>query len=139
MHAKVATSEGYKNIIIKSTDTYLVVIGVTLFNDLNLKNLWIAFSRGKSFRWVPIHEISLSLGQRANTLTLFTHSLVVIQCLPFVVKVRNLHGKFGMYLKKQQGCSENMAMYQKLYQMMINKFLSSLLLFYMIDPVQLKW
>ena len=50
IYAKDATSEGCKNVIIKSTDTDVVVIGVTLFNDLNVENLWIAFSRGKSFR-----------------------------------------------------------------------------------------
>ena len=71
IHAKDAASEGCKNVIIKSTDTDVVVIGVTLFNDLNVENLWIAFSRGKSFRWVPIHEISLSLGPRAKALTFF--------------------------------------------------------------------
>ena len=71
IHAKDAASEGCKNVILKSTDTDVVVIGVTLFNDLNVENLWIAFSRGKSFRWVPIHEISLSLGPRAKALTFF--------------------------------------------------------------------
>ena len=71
IYAKDATSEGCKNVIIKSTDTDVVVIGVTLFNDLNVENLSIVFSRGKSFRWVPIHEISLSLGQMAIPLTFF--------------------------------------------------------------------
>ena len=42
IHAKDAASEGCKNVIIKSTDTDLVVIGVTFFNDLNVDNLWIA-------------------------------------------------------------------------------------------------
>ena len=69
IHAKDAASEGCKNVIVKSTDTDVVLIGVTLFNDLNVENVWIAFSRGKSFRWVPIHEISLSLGPRAKALT----------------------------------------------------------------------
>ena len=71
IHAKDAASEGCKNVIIKSTDTGVVVIGLTLFNDLNVENRWIAFGRGKSFRWVPIHEISLSLGPRARALTFF--------------------------------------------------------------------
>ena len=71
IHARDVASEGCKNVIIKSTDTDVVVIGVTLFNDLNVEYLWIAFSRGKSFRRVPIHEISLSLGPRAKALTFF--------------------------------------------------------------------
>ena len=69
IHTKDAASEGCKNVIIKSTDTDVVVID--FFNDLNVESLWIAFSRGKSFRWVPIHEISLSLGPRAKALTFF--------------------------------------------------------------------
>ena len=69
IHAKDAASKGCKNVIIKSTDTDVVVID--FFNDLNVESLWIAFSRGKSFRWVPIHEISLSLGPRAKALTFF--------------------------------------------------------------------
>ena len=39
IHAKDAASEGCKNVIIKSTDTDVVVIGVTLFNELNVENL----------------------------------------------------------------------------------------------------
>ena len=60
-------------------------------------------------RLVSNNETSLSLEPRAKALTFFfTHSLAVIQCLPSVVKVRNLHGNFGMYLKKQQRCSKKL-------------------------------
>ena len=39
IHAKDAASEGCKNVIIKSTDTDVVVID--FFNDLNVESLWI--------------------------------------------------------------------------------------------------
>ena len=39
IHAKDAASERRKNVIIKSTDTDVIVIGVTLFNDLNVEPL----------------------------------------------------------------------------------------------------
>ena len=39
IHANDAASEGCKNGIIKSTDTDVIVNGVTLFNDLNVEPL----------------------------------------------------------------------------------------------------
>ena len=38
IHAKDAASEEFKNVIIKSTDTDVVAIGLTHFNDLNIEN-----------------------------------------------------------------------------------------------------
>ena len=71
VHAKDASIEGNKKIIISSTDTDVVVIAISCFSDLHIEKLWIAFGRGKDFRWIPIHELCLSLGPRAKAFTFF--------------------------------------------------------------------
>ena len=61
LHAKDASKEGFKKITISSPDTDVVVIAMACFSDLNIEKLWIAFGKGKDFRWIPIHEICSSL------------------------------------------------------------------------------
>ena len=56
LHAKDASIEDNKKIIISSTDTDVVVIAIACFRDLHVEKLWIAFSRGKYFRWIPIQK-----------------------------------------------------------------------------------
>ena len=43
-------NSGYKDAIIRTVDTDVVVLAVAHFQDLeNIGNLWIAFGRGKDF------------------------------------------------------------------------------------------
>jgi hypothetical protein len=43
---------GSKSINIVSSDTDVVVIGVAVFDDLNVDHLWITFGKGKDLRWI---------------------------------------------------------------------------------------
>ena len=52
-------------------DTDVVVIAIACFSDLNIEKLWVAFGKGKDFRWIPIHEMCSSLGPRAKALPFF--------------------------------------------------------------------
>jgi hypothetical protein len=52
---------GSKSINIVSSDTDVVVIGVAVFDDLNMDHLWMTFGKGKDLRWIPIHDIVRSL------------------------------------------------------------------------------
>jgi hypothetical protein len=47
LHAKHAAIGGSKSINIVSSDTDVVVIGVAVFDDLNVDHLWMTFGKGK--------------------------------------------------------------------------------------------
>jgi hypothetical protein len=55
LHAAIG---GSKSINIVSSDTDVVVIGVAVFDDLNVDHVWMTFGKGKDFRWIPIHDIA---------------------------------------------------------------------------------
>jgi hypothetical protein len=57
--------------MIVSLNTYFFVIGISLLAQLEVEQLWIAYGKGKDFRWVPIHEIAKTLGSRARALPFF--------------------------------------------------------------------
>ena len=71
LHAKHAAISGCKSVNIVSSDTDVVVIGVSVFDDLGLEQLWITFRKGKDMRWLPIHTILAKLGPRSKTLPFF--------------------------------------------------------------------
>jgi hypothetical protein len=72
----VLCSSHRKSINIVSSDTDVVVIGVVVFDDLNVDHLWTTFGKGKDLRWIPIHDIVRSLGSRSKAL----HLLPPIAC-----------------------------------------------------------
>jgi hypothetical protein len=71
LHAKHAAIGGSKSINIVSSDTDVVVIGVAVFDDLNVDHLWMTFGKGKDLRWIPIHDSVRSLGPRSKALPFF--------------------------------------------------------------------
>ena len=76
LHIKDAMNAGYKDAIIRTVDTNVVVLAVAYFQDLkNIGNLWIAFGTGQDFRYIPVHEVARSIGpDMANSLPFF-HAL----------------------------------------------------------------
>jgi hypothetical protein len=70
-HAKHAAVTGSKNIIISSSDTDVVVLAIYVFIDLHNNELWIAFGKGKDFRWIPVHQTTRALGPRCIALPFF--------------------------------------------------------------------
>lgn len=59
------------SINIVSSDTDVVVIGMTVLEDLNVDALWVTFGKGKDLQWIPIHDIVRSLGPRSKALPFF--------------------------------------------------------------------
>jgi len=65
MHAKHAAAEGNKILMIKASDTDVLVIAVSVLpvlQDLGLEKLWFAFGQGQNLKWIPIHDVNLSIG-----------------------------------------------------------------------------
>lgn len=57
LHAKPAALGGNRSMNIVSSDTDVVVIGMAVFEDLNVDALWVTFRKRKDLRWIPIHDI----------------------------------------------------------------------------------
>ena len=69
-------TNGYKRVVIRTTDSDVVVIGISIMQHLeDLCELWIAFGCGKNFRYIPIHTIARQLGNARSGGFPFFHSL----------------------------------------------------------------
>ena len=62
LHLKDAADKGQKIAKIRTVDTDIVVIAISLFNKLTIFKLWVGFGSGKSYRDIPIHSIHELLG-----------------------------------------------------------------------------
>ena len=72
LHASDCARHGFVRVMIRTTDTDVVILAVSNCHAMNVAELWIAFGTGKHFQYIPAHEIALQLGPRkAEALTLF--------------------------------------------------------------------
>ena len=63
LHVKNAAEMNHQEISIRTVDTDVVVIAVSLFHELNVDKLWIEFGSGRNKRWLPIHSYATKLGE----------------------------------------------------------------------------
>ena len=85
VHAADASKAGYKNIIIRTVDTDVVIISIAMTQNLHINELWIAFGTGSNLRSLPVFHA-------------FTGCDTVLFSL---VKARRPHGTHGWFMKKQ--------------------------------------
>ena len=75
LHARHAVAKGPTFLIIKASDTDVLVIAISVFqilNDIGLEKLWVAFGQGATLRWILIHDIRHSIGSvKSKRLPLF--------------------------------------------------------------------
>ena len=75
VHARHATQEGSKSLLVKASDTDILVIAISAMSSLHaicLQQLWIAFGQGRNMRWIPAHELYRSIGpEKGKLITLF--------------------------------------------------------------------
>lgn len=57
LHALDAVRKGCRKLCIRTVDTDVVVLAISLFNQLGAEELWLAFGTSSSFRYIPIHEV----------------------------------------------------------------------------------
>ncbi|KAL8561151.1 hypothetical protein ACOMHN_054522 [Nucella lapillus] len=76
LHASHAAQHGHHAILIRTVDTDVVVLAVSLAQELQPEDkLWLAFGTGQSFRYLAAHEIAAGLGrEKARALPIF-HAL----------------------------------------------------------------
>ena len=61
LHVSHAANHGHHKILIKTVDTDVVVLAVSVAQGPE-DELWLAFGTGKSFRYLAAHEIAAGLG-----------------------------------------------------------------------------
>ena len=72
LHAMDAAEKGYRQIVLRTVDTDVVVLAVSTVVLLENIQLWIAFGTGKHLRYIPAHQITTSLGaEKARALPMF--------------------------------------------------------------------
>ena len=74
LHAADCSRNGYSKVMIRTVDTDVLVIAVTLFEKLHLQELWISFGKGNTHRFIPAHEISNVLGPQKSAALSFFHA-----------------------------------------------------------------
>ena len=63
LHASHAAQHGHHAILIRTVDTDVVVLAVSLAQELQPEDkLWLAFGTGQSFLYLAAHEIAAGLG-----------------------------------------------------------------------------
>lgn len=66
VHIADAVSQGCHKILVRTVDTDVVVLAVATVQSLENVELWILFGSGKDLRYIPVHEISVSLGPQKS-------------------------------------------------------------------------
>lgn len=74
LHAFHASKCGCNSVMLRTVDTDVVVISISVFHKLNLETLWIAFGVGKNFHYIAVHEIVKDLGPRKSQALSFFHA-----------------------------------------------------------------
>ena len=73
VHLKHASSR-YSRFLTKTVDSDVVVIAISIFLKVPLRELWIEFGAGKSLKFIPIHEVAASLGPEKSYALPFFHA-----------------------------------------------------------------
>ncbi|KAL8559021.1 hypothetical protein ACOMHN_039776 [Nucella lapillus] len=74
LHAKHCVTQGFKRVMIRTTDTDVVVLTIAHAAQISASEFWIAFGVGKHFRYISVHSICKRLGETVSTALLFFHA-----------------------------------------------------------------
>ena len=66
LHAADGTKQRYKNILIRTVDSDVVVLAISFANRIECEKLTVTFGIGKSFRYLDVSRMALVLGNRKS-------------------------------------------------------------------------
>ena len=55
-HVADAVEKGHKSVMIRTTDTDVIVLAVAAVVSLDLNELWVSYGTGKSHKILPAHQ-----------------------------------------------------------------------------------
>ena len=69
-------SKSFDRVLIKTVDCDVVIIATAGFHKIHsIEELWIEFGKGKSIKFISVHEIVSHLGQLTSIRLIFCHAL----------------------------------------------------------------
>ena len=74
LHVADAISNGFRKVLIRTTDTDVVVLAISVVQQVDVEELWIWFGVGKHQRFIPAHEIARNLGPLKSKCLTFFHA-----------------------------------------------------------------
>ena len=84
LHAADCVRQDHSIIIIRTSDTDVVVLAFSLSQQLGAKELWTSFETGKHFRYIAIHDIASKLGpDKCKALPVF-HAITECDTVSFI-------------------------------------------------------
>ena len=60
LHVKDMARKGFSSVMIRTVDTDVLLLSISLYDDLDLDQLWIDFGSGKQRCFLPIHEMVIT-------------------------------------------------------------------------------
>jgi len=75
LHVSDAANHGYCKVMIRTVDSDVLVLAIAAVQQLKIDELWVAFASGKSFRYLPAHEMADALGPEKCIALPFLHAL----------------------------------------------------------------
>ena len=71
LHVKDMARNGHKKVIVRTVDTDVLVIAISLFNQFRVEELWIDFGSGKHRKYFAIQQLSVLLANKAQAILFF--------------------------------------------------------------------
>ena len=66
LHVKDAMNSGYRNVLIRTVDTDVIVILVSVSQMLDEGEVWMLFGKGNSTKYINVHTVANNLGQQKS-------------------------------------------------------------------------
>ena len=77
----------HSDVMIRTSDTDVVVLATAHYLSLNIETLWITFGVGTHFRFLPAHEFATALGPEKATASLMFHAFTGCDTVSFFSSV----------------------------------------------------
>jgi len=74
LHLVDAVRDGYEKFLLRTVDTDVVALAIAAAGTIKMQELWVSFGTDKHHRYIPAHEIALSLGPNRSQALLFFHA-----------------------------------------------------------------
>ena len=72
IHAADMSKKGFKKVMIRSVDSDIVVLAVSIYQEMEFEEMWVEYGVGKNKRFVSVHSIASSIGPfKCRALPLF--------------------------------------------------------------------
>ena len=80
LHAFDAHLKGYNRVMIRTSDTDVLVLAVAHYNDLGFDQVWLAFGTRTHYRYIAVHEIATTLMPLKSRALLGFHAITGSDC-----------------------------------------------------------